>query len=583
MNIERRNRFAGHGSTVVKNRDKFSGVNLDNFVLNMMCRYVVSANTNIRRGQLINLRNLIYSVNPETYMNDIERNKMVSFIKTGVDARLNHGLTDPQMILMQIHGGIDSESNEDDIADLNHDLPRAEVTWLGNMISESLKYGYLYSYADRMIDICTKFKTGDYGNKSAIVKEFESLTAELQTQFRRAKNEEEQESMFSLKDGIFLSTVREVHDDLNNPRNFLKTGMQGMNDMLGGGFECGRLYVYFGLPGEGKSTTLLNLCYQMKKHNRFYQTKDPTKTPCIVLLTMENKVKESVNRLFDVSTRAGSLRDVDPEQAVQMMQQDGELYLSDDNPIDIIIKFKPTNSIDTSYLYTLVEDLEDEGYEVVCMVQDYIGRIRSVDHSADLRLEYGNVVDEMKVFANIKDIPVISASQLNRDASKHIDEARKSNKNDLVRLMGRSNVSESMLILNNCDGAFMLAPEFTPDGKKYLGVQKVKSRFLPLKRLDYVYLPYEDGSEISLIEDADLATPLYKTSLRNDELRCTPKQSPYHTNKIVELGQIVNNDGDSPLFNNSFVSSEEMNSVACKMNLLTPIVFEAITFEKRTG
>ena len=31
----------------------------------------------------------------------------------------------------------------------------------------------------------------------------------------------------------------------------------------------------------------------------------------------------------------------------------------------------------TGYLYTLVEDLEDEGYETICLFQDHVKRIRS--------------------------------------------------------------------------------------------------------------------------------------------------------------------------------------------------------------
>lgn len=582
MNLSRRTKYAGQGSSIFKG-DTPNYISVDNFCLDLMCRYIVSGNSTIRRGQLINLRNLIYSIDPNTYANDFERGKKIAFVKKGIEARLNTGLTDPEMIMREINGSIEigGPINLENQAELN----KSEVAWLGNMISESLKYGYITPICDKMIDICTRIKNADYGSKASIVKEFEALTTEIQNNFRRCKNEEEQEAMFCLKDGVFQDSIRQVHNDLNSPSNFLQSGMQGMNALLGGGFECGRFYVYFGLPGEGKSTMLLNLCYQIKKHNRLYQPKDPTKIPCIVLLTMENRVKESINRLFSISTASGSLKDIDPEVAIDMMRTDGELYLSDDNPIDIIIKFKPTNSVDTSYLYTLTEDLEDEGYEVICMVQDYIGRIRSVEHSADLRLEFGNVVDEMKVFAGIKDIPVISASQLNRDASKHIDEARKSNKNDLVRLLGRSNVSESSLILNNCDGGFMLAPEVTQDGKKYLGVQKVKSRFLSTIQTDYVYLPFAENNEISLIEDIDLAQPLYKTSLRGDDFQFGPKQSPYHTNKIVELGQIVNDDGDAPLFSRGFVSSEG-KAIAKSGKMIIPISYsyrKAIDFYDEHG
>ena len=71
-------------------------------------------------------------------------------------------------------------------------------------------------------------------------------------------------------------------------------GMQGLNEMVGGGFESGRVYMLLGITGIGKSISLLNLVYQLKRYNRNYKTKDPTKTPCIVLLTMENTVVETI-------------------------------------------------------------------------------------------------------------------------------------------------------------------------------------------------------------------------------------------------------------------------------------------------
>ena len=55
--------------------------------------------------------------------------------------------------------------------------------------------------------------------------------------------------MFSLRDGYFENVMYDTYSALSSPRRKLMTGMQGMNELLGGGFENGRCYVYFGLPG----------------------------------------------------------------------------------------------------------------------------------------------------------------------------------------------------------------------------------------------------------------------------------------------------------------------------------------------
>lgn len=574
MNLERRAKYGGQGFSVVKSEKKLD-MNLDLRTLDIMCKCVVSDNLTIRRGQLINLRNLIYLLNENSYINDAEKSKRVSFIKKGIEARIEYNLTDPYMILTHIYGGI----LDTDIINLDEfkGLATSEIAWMNNMVSEALKFSHAYHNAEILLDICSRLRAADYGSKADIVKEFEEAINKTQNDFRRSKNEDQTEAIFSLRDGYFENAMYDTYNTLKSPRRKLVTGMQGMNDMLGGGFENERCYVYFGLPGEGKSSVILNMIYQIKKHNKDYRTKDPTKRPCVVLLTMENTMTESVERLFGMATGKQSMIDFTPENAIDMLRTEGELYLTDDSPIDLIIKFKPTNSVDTSYLYTLTEDLEDQGLEVIAMFQDYIGRIRSIERYQDTRLEYGAVVDEFKTFAEIKDIPIITVAQLNRDASKHIDEGRKASKADLVRLIGRSNISESMLILNNIDAGFLIAPETNQSGERYLGVQRIKIRYNAGDR-EFVYLPFL-GNTLKLQEDYG-GLPIFKTTMRPETASgfniSGPLQSQYQTNTIMDMGQIMKSvENEDNIFSTKVVSS--MDDLAASQNtIVRPIYNEAL-------
>ena len=553
MNLERRAKYGGQGSTVVKSNKQLD-INLDLRTLDTMCKCIMSDNQTIRRGQLINLRNLLSLIKPDNYINDIEKEKRIKFVLKGIEARIDFNLTDPYMIMSHINGSI----IENSIVDLDEfaGLTSAEIAWLNNMVSEALKFTHAESNAEKFIDVCTRLKSADYGSKAEIVKEFEQAINEAQNDFRRAKNENQTEGIFSLRDGYFEDMLYDTYNTLNSPRRKLITGMQGMNELLGGGLENGRCYVFFGLPGEGKSTIILNMIYQIKKYNRDYRTKDPTKRPCVVLLTMENTVTESIERLFAMATGKEHMTDYNSDSVIRMMREDGELYLTDYSPIDIIIKFMPSNSIDTSYLYTLTEDLEDQGLEVIAMFQDYIGRIRSTERLSDTRLEYGMVVDEFKTYAEIKDIPIITVAQLNRDASKHIDEGRKTSQSDLVRLIGRSNISESMLILNNIDAGFLIAPETNKMGERYLGIQRIKIRYDAGPR-DYLYIPFTDNT-LKLKEDFG-GVPCYKTTMNEEVMLCAtdgPIQSQYQTNKIVDMGQVLQyNPQDSNIFSTTVVAS----------------------------
>ena len=504
----------------------------------------------------MNIVKLLDLIDPAKYINDPEKKEKYDFIRKGVEARLGLNIDDPYMIMQHINGGVIT----DNIVDIDHykEIPNSEVEFMNGMVSETLQYATVYQSVDKMMDICTRFKTGEYGSKGQIVEEFKDHINAVQNDFRRSRNENHTEMMFSLREGPFEDCVIETYERAANPRKKLSTGMQGMNELLGGGFESGRAYIYFGLPGEGKSTVILNLMYQIKKYNRDYRCKDLTKRPCIVLLTMENSVEESIERLFGMATDREKMTEFDVDSVLSMLRNEGELTLTDDNPIDIIIKYKPTNSVDTSYMYTLSDDLEDQGYEVIAFFQDYIGRIRSTQKLSDTRLEYGAVTDDFKTFAQYKDIPVISVSQLNRDASKRIDDGRQSSKTDLIRALGRSNISESMLILNNIDAGFMIAPEFTSDGQKYLGILRVKIRYKAGDN-DTMFLPFSPNNGIKLLEDfgKDIS---YKKTLRAQ----TPNGIgiiPSYQNQIPELDTIQSSAMNSSIFSTTVNNSNNIGDL----------------------
>lgn len=547
MDITRRMKYSGRGRSISKTDTKVD-INFDLNALNLMCSYILSENRNIRRSHLINMRNLFDILDISLYQNDIEKMKRVNFIKKGLEAKILQNLRDPYIVLKYINGGI----IDDDVIDINNftSMSNDELNWINQTISEALKYAFIYNDIDKMIDICTRFKAADYRSRGAIVQEFEMLIQEIQSKFRRSRVENVSEMTFTLKDGIMDEVVKDIHEQLSNPCNKLLTGMQGINEMLGGGFESTRVYMLLGATGIGKSVTLLNLAYQIKKYNKNYKPKDPSKIPVIVYMTMENTVRETVERLFNLTVGPNTdMTKYKPEEVINLLRTEGELYLTDESPIDIIIKYVPDKSVDTGYLYTMTEDLEDEGYEVICLIQDHIKRIRSCYPTTDIRLELGSIVNEFKVFASIKDIPVITNSHLNRDAAKTIEEGSRANKADLTRMLGRSNIGESMLMLDNLDCAFIINTAYDAQANKYMVFKRIKMRYKATHR-DYINQPFVTGNDIKLVEDFYSAVPVFKDSLQasveesnlyNNGL--SNNKSKYQNN-IKDIDEVLDNTSD---------------------------------------
>lgn len=564
MVIEKRPRSKGHGRTYTKTRKL--PINFDLSALTLMCNYVVSENRNVRRLQYVNLRNLIDMLDMEKYVNDQERYKRIIFIQRGLEARLDRGISDPILLYKYINGGI----IDDDIIDMSEfvSLSNNEIDWINETVSSTIKSAFIYEECDKMIDLWTRFRSADYTSISAISAEIEQATAQLHTKFRKAKVESNTEQMFSLAPDNLHAVLMDTWEETTSKYRKLITGMQGFNQLIGGGFENTRVYLLLGITGVGKSMTLMNLAYQIKKYNKGFRPKDPTKRPCVLYLTMENTVTESLQRLFQICTGEELAKQSSPEEAERKLRTEGELYLTDSSPIDILIKFKPNKSEDTSYLYTLVEDLEDEGYEVICLLQDHAKRIRSTANNPDIRLELGDVINEFKTFAMLKDIPVISNSHLNREGARVIDANATSSKSDLTRLLGKSNIGESLLMLDNVDFAAIINNEYDRDGNKYMVFKQIKTRIKSFR--DYICQPFDKDNEIKLIEDYYSPIPVFRETLYSDPVLNTgnsKSKSAAIRDDIKDSGygidlKIIDDDDDDNIYNseNTYSSSAILDS-----------------------
>lgn len=494
---------------------------LDIMTLDVLCKYALQPDTMVRMEHLVNLNNMISSLDPTTYQNDPEKLRRIQFISKAIDARLNQGITDRELILTYINGGLTFNVDFLDYNNLN--LNKNEVNCINDIVTETLEYQFMYQKVDNIIDVCTRFKSSDFNNRGNIISEFEGLIDELKSDFRHSKVDNNSIDMqFSLKNGTFENAITNTYNMITNPSRRLVTGMQGLNEMLGGGFESGRVYMLIGGSGVGKSITLLNLMYQMKQHNVRYKTKDPTKTPCIVMLTMENTVVETITRLFDlVIDHSQGMENYSVQEVIDLLRTQGQLVVNDSSPIDLVIKYKANKSVSTAYLYSLYDDLYDEGYEMICLIQDHVKRIRSVYNNPDLRIELGDIVNELKTFAAEKDIPVITNTHVNRSATAEIEDAERKGNKDIGKLLGKSNIGESMLMIDNLDCGIFIALDFDKDKRRYMTFNLSKMRGKTTRT--YIAQPFMPDSTIRLVDDLG-GVPQFKESLH--------KASEMNTNNL---------------------------------------------------
>lgn len=497
-------------------------IKIDIRTLTLLCKYILQDVRLIRMEHLVQVRRLLSIIDRSIYENDPDMTNRINFLFKAVEARLDNNITDMDLILVYINGGINFKV---DFLDYNNlIMNKNDVQYCHTIVENLLKYSFFFNDSDKLQEYITEFKVADISNKVNAIVKVEELLNSLHNKFRQCHVEQNlNDTFFSLEEGIFENAVTDTYNMVTNPSRRLLTGMQGLNEMIGGGFESGRVYMFLGVAGVGKSLTLLNIITQIKRHNIRIKAKDPTKKPCIVLLTMENTVVETITRLYDmVINNSKGMGNETLDDVIYKLRTEGELRITESSPLDIIIRYKANRSVSTDYLYSLYDDLMDQGKEPVCLIQDHIKRIRSVNSygNNDVRLELGETVNEFKVFAADKDIPVITVSHLNREATRVIEEAARKGNQDNGKLLGKSNIGESLLMIDNIDCAIILTRDYDIDGLCYITMNRIKMRDKGSDR-SYIAQPFLPDNPIRLVEDIG-GIPQFKETLHNAELKHNP-------------------------------------------------------------
>lgn len=497
-------------------KDIGSGFSLPLSTIILYANYILKTIHTSNRGVLADLRELLTMIDPgkNFSVEQVRERNSYFFLKQLLDARLK-GYENRDILMEAALNGLDVK-NIFPLRKLEEPLGSNELAFIEQNIGNNRNSFYTQSIMSTMYTQYSDFAIANETEKFKILKDVQKQIVDVNRKIKEnVCVSSVSESLSLSNDEQFEATVAHMYNRAIDGSTKLKTGIQAINRSLNGGFENDRCYIYLGLPGEGKSSTLLNLTLQIKGHNKDIVTKDPTKRPTILFLTMENTLNETLERVFSILVSDDDISEFGGHKEIMQLLRQNGLGVSNDSPIDIEFRYVPSNSVDTDYLYTIYDEMSANGQEVVCLVQDYIKRIRPRDFKlmgGDMRIALGAVVDEFKEFAVAKHIPVITASQLNRDAAKIIDEGRKSSEADLVRKVGRANIGESTLITENADSAFILVPEDGADGRKYLGMANAKKRF-KTQSSQFFYLPYSKERPLELLQDIHLAEPLSKLSL----------------------------------------------------------------------
>ena len=497
-------------------------IKFDITTLNMIISFIYKDSVLRTRKTLSNIYKLFNNLDMSIYENDPALYNRVWIVQKTLYGKLVDGFENDDNLRQYCLDNIECDEYKADTLNtiletkkISHD----ESKYLIKKIDDTLEFGYTITVKDIMKQILNSIDEGDFKSYKAVSEDLYNIATAV-INIKRANSSLGSDQTFSLADDQFEAVIDDAVQKLKDRNRIFITGIQRLNTILAPGYLSKRLYTYLAFPGKGKSTILLKSAIDIRKYNKGIKTKDPDKRPAVLFLTLENDIAETVERIYNMCVDNDDIRNYSPKQIKKKMRDKGGLKLTDNDNIDIIIKEFKNRELDTNDLYTIINDLSDEGVEVIALIVDYMKRIRPAERASDEKTELKNITNELKELAKFFDIAVISAQQLNRVGASVVDAALQAKKEDVTRLVGRDAIAGSWEIIENSDVVIIVNPEVKSDTNElFLTFKLLKRRYRSseenekLRRLEYFNHPFEPGNEIRLIDDIELPRPLSLESL----------------------------------------------------------------------
>lgn len=441
-----------------------------------------------------------------------------------------------------------------------------EAKGLFDLISEALQYGYVASLKEEYINLLEDIDMDKPGAFKEIVNRLFLISKSL-IDIQHNTNLVANKITFNTSD---IQSVREAliqtRNSLQAGNNMLKVGIRRLNTLLSPAYMNGRLYIYAGAVGSGKSVILQKTAIDIRKYNPDFEAKTPGMKPCVLYITMENFFTEVIERLWNMEFDE-SITNYSEEQAMnmicdvlgitQVLKEDvkvrdldtgnsieAQLIREPKNKsnIEIVMKYFSYREISTDDLFTIIQDLREENLEVCALVLDYVKRIApSVPTPDNEKLELNHIGNELKALAVIQDIPVITAHQLNRAAVSVMDGASRQGKADVLKLVGREHIGTAWELAEIADWLGLCNITTMPGkNQRFLEVNVAKRRRIDASEAEfakYTYLahPFAPNNGMRLLDDINLDKVLSLKSLTTDIVDASKDK----TNAVPRLKSIT--------------------------------------------
>lgn len=480
----------------------------------MRCEYITSP----QRLSVYKLLEVLDFTQYQYNQDILDRLNLLKILSQGV---CEEHINDDNVLMSYIREKLDGA--DEIIKSVNFEknqITDSECKIMNKFINERLQYIYIYQVKDEIIKELSVFDNIGFTSYYDVVNTLKEKLSKLLVKLQNISSPDELIRQFNFSGDQFIDLLTQVVNKAKKPSTVLMTGIRQLNAILSPGFQSGRMYTFLGGTGRFKSGTLWNITDQIRQFNPQIKPVENGMRKVLLFVTMENTIYETIIRLFDMyNPGVKDIKEMEVEEVAKILREEGHFIFTDDSGIDIEMRYYSDLEIATSNLYTLIQELADQGKQVIALILDYILKLNSdKDHHGDERVRISFAGRELKALAQYYDIPVITAMQINREGNSILEATMQDNKEDIGRFIGNSYIGQCWDLVQESDWVCFINLEMQKStGKWFLSFKRTKIRGKqdPLA-LDYFNHPFVNNNGIRLEPDVNKPEPISVISLASD-------------------------------------------------------------------
>ena len=512
-----------------KSRKKFrSYLVSERFLLSII--KILASDITIMRRQLINIKRFLEVIDRDYYESDNHINAMLIVCDSLIESKMKLGsslkLDD---IIFQVNLLLPDDEYEEvknnliipQIQVSKTDSIETEIAYVSASLDQNLKFSYILDTKEDLYDMTNELTRCSYKDFPDVLNNYRNLLTSILNFFRSTDSSADLNSVMHTSDPTFYDYLYDTYEAIRNPASALQTGWVAMNSALGprGGFQNRNLYIFHANTNSFKSALLLHLARMIKEYNAakvIEEFKKTGKIPTILFVECENDFDEDNERLYKITAKKDISKCTSKEELFSSWKHTFDAN-KDENPIDISMVHVDARSMSVDDIDRTIELVEEEGYKVICVEVDYLGLLkpRAEDMGKDNRLQLKNIADDLLSLAKNRNIPVITAHQLNRSGGAVLTNLKMQGGANAISQMTNEYVGESYGIEQAVSWSMFIDIEIH-DGKKYLTCKRNKCRYQGKYGMEYFVYEIKEG--IIIEDDIYLPKPLHYDSIPNTEV-----------------------------------------------------------------